>query len=130
MAHAIRADEAAGRVLLADDEQYVRDILRLILLSSGFQVAEAVDGEEAVQKYLEAPQNFDVILMDLNMPRLGGDEAIRKIKAQHHQTQVILVSGGADRPPEIPGVRYLQKPFLNDELVRLVREAVAQARQG
>src|SRR5512135_2135854 len=122
MAHAIPSGKRLGRVLLADDEEMVRMTLQLILTGAGFQVVEAVDGEDAVQKYLQAPNDFDVLLLDLDMPGLAGDEAIEKIKSQYHHAKAIVVSGGVNAPALPAGVRYLQKPFENKELIGMVRE--------
>ncbi len=128
MAHAIRSGGAVRRVLLADDEDLVRATLRLILKSQGYQVVEAVDGEDAVRKYLEAPHPFDVILMDLDMPRLSGEAALQQIQRHHRQAKAIFLSGGVSLPPGCEGAVYLQKPFANEELLRLVADMTEQSR--
>lgn len=125
MAYADRSAKVLGRVLVADDEEMVRGTLRLLLKSQGYQVEEAVDGEEAVRKYLEAPDAYDVILLDLDMPRLSGPEALKKIRRHHHQAKAIFLSGGWT-PPDAKEV-YLQKPFANDELLRLVGQMADHA---
>jgi len=119
MAHAVRSAKTALRVLLADDEDLVRTTLRLILISQGHHVVEAANGEEAFRKYLESTEPFDVVLLDLDMPGLGGEEALRRIRTHHPHAKAIFLSGGATPPPNQP---YLQKPFDNQELIRLVRE--------
>ena len=103
--------------------------MRAVLGFRGYQIVEAADGEEAVQKYLSASQPFDLILMDLHMPRLNGYDALVQIRQRDAGVKAVLLSGGLqDRESEttiqLKGVRFLQKPFENQELVRLVREVL------
>lgn len=85
-------------VLVVDDHDLVRSgISRLLTDAKGVQVAgEASSGEEAIQHVKE--QEPDVILMDIQMPGIGGLEATRKIKRQHPEVQVIAVSACDDNP--------------------------------
>ena len=76
MAKLIRSVARTARILLADDEEMVRKAIRLILAFSGYQIVEAIDGEDAVKKYLDASPPFDLVMMDLDMPRLNGAEAL------------------------------------------------------
>src|SRR5713101_4876016 len=94
MAKLIRSAAQAERILLADDEEMVRKAIRLVLSFSGYQIVEAVDGEDAVQKYLEASPPFDLVLMDLDMPRLNGAEALARIRRHDPEAKAILLSGG------------------------------------
>jgi CheY-like chemotaxis protein len=123
MAHVDRSSQRSIRVLLADDEALVRTTLRLILRAQGYQVVEAVDGKEAFTKYQEAVDPFDVLLLDLDMPGCGGEEALRNIHTQYPHAKAIFLTGGNSAPSNQP---FLQKPFNNQELVRLVQE-VAEA---
>ena len=124
MAHVIPPAGNAGRVLLADDEELVRATISLILKAQGYQVIEARDGQEAVEKYLREPDAYDVVLLDLDMPRLTGAEASQKITGLNSKAKIILLSGGVTPPP--CGTSYLQKPFHNQELVRMVGEMAGQ----
>ena len=111
-----------GRILLADDEDTVRRAIRLVLAFSGYEVVEARDGQEAVERYLEASPPFDLIVLDLDMPRLNGTEALACIRRHHPQVKVILLSGGAQASGE--DRVFLQKPFDNQELVGLIRQTI------
>jgi CheY-like chemotaxis protein len=122
MAHAVRTSQEARRVLLADDEDMVRATLRLILKMQGYHVTEAVDGEDAVRKYVEATLPFDVVLMDLDMPKLSGHEALQQIKRYHAQAKAIFLTGGATLPAGCEDTAFLQKPFDNQQLLELVAE--------
>jgi len=123
MAKLIRAPANAGRILLADDEEMVRKAIRLILSFGGYTITEAVDGEDAVQKYIDASPPFDLVLIDIDMPRLGGAEAITRIRRHDPRAKAILLSGGIHGTgPEKVG--FLQKPFDNQQLMGLVRATI------
>src|SRR5437667_5255222 len=94
MAKLIPGSNQTRRILLADDEEMVRKAIRLILGFGGYEIVEAVDGEDAVHKYLEASPPFDLIVIDLDMPRLNGEEAMARIRCRHPEAKAILLSGG------------------------------------
>ena len=123
MAKLIRGSAKSGRILLADDEEMVRKAIRLILNFGGYQIVEAVDGEDAVRKYMEASPPFDLILIDLDMPRLGGADALARIRRHHPEAKAILLSGGIQNGATGRSM-FLQKPFNNQELIGLVRETL------
>ena len=120
MAKLIRGPANSGRILLADDEEMVRKAIRLILTFGGYNITEAVDGEDAVQKYMEASPPFDLVLIDFDMPRLGGPEAVARIRRYDPQAKAILLSGGI-HPTDSERIIFLQKPFDNQQLIGLVR---------
>ncbi len=130
MAHASPSGPGAARVLIADDEPLVRSTLRMLLKAHGYGVQEVASGEEAVQTYLAAPQDFDVLILDINIGALTGDEAFRQLIKKHPGTKAILLSGGINPPPNCPGARYLQKPFENAELLRMIGELVDNSSTG
>jgi CheY-like chemotaxis protein len=101
----------------------VRKAIRLILGFSGYEIVEAVDGEEAVHKYLEASPPFDLIVIDLDMPRLNGVEAMARIRSHHPEAKAILLSGGG-HGVDLERMQFLQKPFEIQQLIGLVRESL------
>jgi DNA-binding NarL/FixJ family response regulator len=114
------------RVVIADDHAVVREGLRafLALQEDVEVVAEAADGEEAVS----AVDRFttDVALVDLVMPRVDGIEAIRRIRAAHPETRVIVLTSFVDEDKMLPAVRagasgYLLKDVQPQELVEAIR---------
>ena len=128
MAKLIRDPANSGRILLADDEEMVRKAIRLILSFSGYNITEAVDGEDAVQKYVEATPPFDLVLIDVDMPRLGGEEAVTRMRRHDPQVKAILLSGGLHGTGS-EKITFLQKPFDNQQLIGLVRATIeAEAR--
>ncbi len=122
-----KALEGTERILVVDDEEQIRMVIRAVLSYRGYQVMEAQDGEDAINKYLAEPQNFHLILIDLHMPKLNGREALARIRQRHPQARAILLSGGvqereSESSPELKGVQFLPKPFDNIELLRTVRQ--------
>ena len=119
---------SSARVLTVEDDPIVRADLRLILEDNGFDVcAGARDGLEAVELAREhAP---DLVLIDLNLPRLDGVEATRRILDERAVPVVALTgyaSGGAiERAREAGAVEHVTKPFSVPQLLRAVRAALA-----
>ena len=118
--------ESRERILVVDDEELVRMVTKAVLAYRGYQVTEAKDGEDAIEQFSTAATPFDLILMDLHMPRLNGYDALLKIRERFPTARAILLSGGVQEPDNalgnLEGVAFLQKPFENQELVRLVRQ--------
>ncbi len=122
-------EEAPPRVLVVDDDQGFREMLRDFLIDDGFDVVgEAGDGEEAVT--LTEQLLPEVVLMDLRMPRMDGIEATRVIKAARPTIQVIILSAyedpGLKRGAEEVGVYcYLIKgcpPSIIRDMLRFARD--------
>ncbi|MCX4457360.1 response regulator transcription factor [Streptomyces sp. NBC_01340] len=119
-----------ARVVVADDQTVVREgIVMLLGLLPGIEVVGAAgDGYEAVALVAElAP---DVVLMDLRMPRCGGVEATRRIRAEHPGTQVVVLTTYADDESLFPALRagargYLTKDAGGDEIVRAVESVLS-----
>ena len=78
------------RILIVDDEAAIRRALRPPLLELGFQVAEASRGEEALQLLHCAA--FDIVLLDINMPGIGGMETLRRIRASLPRLPILMVT--------------------------------------
>jgi two-component system, cell cycle sensor histidine kinase and response regulator CckA len=118
--------EGRERILVVDDEEMVRLVTKAVLAYRGYQISEAVDGEEAIRIYSEASPRFDLVLIDLHMPRLNGYDALARIREIDRNAKAILLSGGTQDPSGfgsgLDGVVFLQKPFDNSELARSVRE--------
>jgi PAS domain S-box-containing protein len=116
-----------GRLLLVDDEPSVRRTLCSFLARRGYQVDTAQDGEEAVQRYEEAlrEQPYEVVVMDLMLPKLDGAQAIREVRARDAKAQVIVLTGvttaEAVREALEAGARFsFSKPANFAELLNVV----------
>lgn len=118
-------------VLIVDDEFSIRTSLRTILTGLGFGVVEAARGEEAVA--LVRTARFDVILLDLNMPGLGGIEVCRQMRKAAPFLPIVMltVQGSEDRKVEALDAGaddYITKPFQLRELIARIRAAVRRNR--
>ncbi|GJQ19650.1 MAG: hypothetical protein HBSIN02_00050 [Bacteroidia bacterium] len=113
-----------GRVLIVDDEDTLRLTIKTRLASAGFETESAVDGEEALEKLKGSP--FDVVLLDINMPRMDGITALGEIADLYPQTDVIMLTGFADFSTAIECLKkgakdYLVKPIDTTELITRLR---------
>ena len=104
------------RVLIVEDEESIQEILCISLRSAGYQIESVNDGVEAASVLLHGDQRFDAVIMDLNMPRLGGVEVLKLLAARHINIPVIVVSGHLNdevgKELEALGpARIIPKPF-------------------
>ena len=118
--------DSAGRVLVVDDDDVIRQLIRVNLELEGFEVYTANDGEDAIDKARELQPA--VITLDIMMPRLDGWDAAAKLRAdpQTAHIKVVLLSARAQEADLRKGSRigvdaYLTKPFDPDELIDTVR---------
>jgi CheY-like chemotaxis protein len=122
--------DSLGRVLVVDDDDVIRQLIRVNLELEGFEVHTAHDGEDALAKARELQP--DVITLDIMMPRLDGWDAAAKLRADPEtcNIKVVLLSARAQEADLRKGSRigvdaYLTKPFDPDELIETVRRLVA-----
>jgi two-component system alkaline phosphatase synthesis response regulator PhoP len=116
-----------AKILIAEDERDIRDLITFTLTFAGYQVVAAANGEEALQKArVEIP---DLILMDVRMPKMTGYEAcieMKKDAAIKHIPVVFLSAKGQDSEVntglEAGAVEYILKPFSTEQLVGNVKE--------
>ena len=121
------------RVLLVDDEEEFVSALSERLTLRGIEVDSALNGEEALARLVE--KDFEVVILDVMMPGLGGLEVLRQIKLIHPNTQVILLTGHGSTREGIEGMRlgafdYLIKPVDIEEMLAKMKEAAKTARTG
>ena len=113
-------------VLVAEDDEVVRQVMAAILSQYGYSVIEACDGEEAVNKFMEHQDRVKLLLLDANMPKKTGREACDKIRIFRPEVRALFLSG---YPADImvergliePGTPVMVKPVGMDELLRKVR---------
>lgn len=114
------------RILIVDDEDKIREVVREYAEFSGFSVVEAIDGMDAVEKV--KAQDFDVIVMDIMMPRLDGFSACKEIK-KIKNVPVIMLSARGEEYDKLFGFElgiddYVVKPFSPKELIARIRVAI------
>ena len=125
------ASRTTRTVLVAEDEQSVRRLVRVVLEREGWRVLECENGVEALAIFAAADPNVDVVLTDVMMPQMGGRELAERLLARRPALCVIFMSGFVDDGALLEGLsdrktRFLQKPFDIEELVRAVREVMPQ----
>jgi len=111
------------RILIVDDDVHIRRLIKLYLRDSGYEIAEAATGEEALE--LAARASFEVAIVDLILPYYGGFRLCQKLKASEPVPRVVIITG--DESPETRETAkeyradaFLLKPFTRDEIVGAV----------
>jgi two-component system cell cycle sensor histidine kinase/response regulator CckA len=116
-------------ILLAEDEEPLRDLARSVLEDLGYTVKIARDGEEAVAIYATERGQIDLVILDVVMPRMGGNEAYKKIGQSGNGVPVLFMTGYSAEMVrgnlvEATGVPLLQKPYSVEAFGRKVREVL------
>jgi two-component system, cell cycle sensor histidine kinase and response regulator CckA len=114
-------------VLLTEDEQDVREIARQFLESGGYQVIEAKDASDAIRLASENQGKIDLLVTDMVMPGLSGQELAARLQSEHPGLCVVFMSGysehaATEMADADPSVRLLTKPFSRGAMLRAVRE--------
>ncbi len=117
------------RVLVVDDEQFLRQILARIVRRDGYQVEEAANGKEALEKMAE--KHYDLVITDVKMPEIDGMELLSKVKEQYPRTQVVVISShsGEINSSEVVAAgasHFISKPFNNIEITRTLDKLIAR----
>lgn len=110
-------------VLLVDDDAALLRMLRLSFFTAGFQVLTAIDGQDALEK-IEGGADFDVVVLDLQMPRMDGRSFYREFRARGYTQPVAILSayGATEAKRELNASAALSKPFDPDELIRMATQ--------
>lgn len=122
--------EGSGRVLVVEDDDAVRNLAKRFLMDKGYTVEIATDGVEALER-LQSGLPFDLILTDLEMPRLGGFQLFDRCRSLNLESRWLFISGDPrshyDRSEERKSddLPLLRKPFTRDELLLKIREVLS-----
>jgi len=116
-------------ILVAEDDQVLRDLAQEILEAQGYRVLTAADGESALRVFSENAQTVHLLLLDMVMPRRNGKETFREIQSSKPDVKVLYMTGHtpdaiAQRDLLEPGMSVLAKPFSPSSLLRAVRGAL------
>lgn len=118
------------KIMVVDDEQNIRDIISEFLHEAGYRVATAVDGIDALEKV--AFEQYDLYVIDVYMPRMGGMELISKLKEIQPLAVIVVTTGYSSIDVAIKAIRtgayhYLTKPIQPEELLKVVESGLAHA---
>jgi len=120
-----------GSVLICDDEEIMRDVLETILSGAGYKVELAKTGEEAIDAYSRKP--FDVVLMDVSMPGIGGLTALEELIKIDAEAVVLMVTAYATFDTAVSAwekgaAGVIRKPFQNEQILVLVAKGIKNRR--
>ena len=120
-------------VLVVDDAAFMRMMIRDILAREGYAIHEAVNGRDAVEKYLEVRP--DLVTMDITMPGMSGLEALQSIREQDPGARVLMVSAMGQQKMIVEALEYgamdfLVKPFQPTTVLETVKKCLQAAPRG
>lgn len=117
------------RILIVDDEDQIRNILRMYLIKEGYDVTEAEDGEKALKLFYEKP--YDMVILDVMLPKKDGWSILREIK-KYTDIPVIMLTARDDTEDEVFGFEmgaddYITKPFNNKVLLARIKSLLKKS---
>ena len=134
MATAVRYGDAVvgdGGILLVDDEEFLREVGRDLLEDLGYTVYLAENGEHALEVFAVHRNEISLVIMDMIMPKMGGEEAFMRLREQAPELKVLICSGFSrdgtgDELVDLGANGFIQKPYNRSELSRAVAEALGR----
>jgi CheY-like chemotaxis protein len=116
-------------ILVAEDDASLRNLARIVLESFGYSVISAVDGEDAIMKFMENRDRISIVLLDMIMPKKNGKEVSEAIRKVSPGTKILFVSGytmDIIKTKELTeaGFDFIHKPFLPKDLLMKMREVL------
>jgi len=117
-------DENVHTVMIVEDDPAIRRLYSFLLTNSGYNVVEAEDGQAALEQFMADP--CELIITDMNMPRMGGMDLVKELRAQNTDVHIIMVTAYGTPDTEKMAFRlgadeYIAKPFDFEELEGRVR---------
>jgi two-component system, OmpR family, response regulator len=122
--------DRAPRILLVDDEQPIQTLLSFPLQRDGYEVVQAADGPEALERFDE--QIFDLVVLDVMLPRMDGLEVCRRLRAKGETVPIIMLTAKSEEIDKVLGLElgaddYITKPFSIREFRSRVRALLRRA---
>jgi DNA-binding response OmpR family regulator len=122
--------DRAPRILLVDDEQPIQTLLSFPLQRDGYEVVQASDGREALARFSE--QQFDLVVLDLMLPRMDGLEVCKRLRANGSTVPIIMLTAKSEEIDKVLGLElgaddYITKPFSMREFRSRVKAALRRS---
>lgn len=116
-------------ILVVDDEDALRTVLSSELMNEGYEVRTSSDGDEAITEIQKSP--FDLVLLDIKMPRMNGFEVLKFIKEGHPKTKVVMLTGFADLKNAIESKKlgaddFVSKPYDLVDLLTTIERVLSE----
>ncbi len=117
----------ADRILVVDDAAFMRMMIRDILVEHGYEIHEAVNGRDALEKFEQVEP--DLVTLDITMPEMGGLEALREIRSRDGDARVLMVSAMGQQKMivealELGAMDFLVKPFQPTKVLETVKKCL------
>jgi two-component system cell cycle sensor histidine kinase/response regulator CckA len=121
--------QGSGKILVVDDEDSVRNVVCMSLEHVGYEVVAASSGQEALDEYKSANYDYDLLIIDMLMPGLSGEETFEELKALNPNVKALFISGytseaSVENVLSSGGLGFLQKPFTIEQLTKKVVECM------
>lgn len=119
-------------ILVVEDDELLRDLLKEFLEEEGYVVMLAQDGLEAVEMYKRFKDSIALVLSDMGLPGIGGSEVLRQIRQINPGVKVVLSSGFMDSDVREDMIRagakdFIQKPYVAEHVVAKIRDIIAES---
>lgn len=114
---------SSARLLIVEDEPSLRNLLQRYLERAGYEAEAFADAEGALRRFEAEPQSFSLLVTDLTLPGLSGEELIDRMRALNPKLRALILSGYPHEPTK-PRTGFLQKPFLPKMLLEEIERAL------
>ncbi|MBN2712220.1 MAG: response regulator [Planctomycetes bacterium] len=125
----------SGRILVIDDEEVMRSVANAILTDLGYDVVLTCDGQQGIDVFSQKSEDFDMVILDMVMPRMNGRDCFRELKKIKPDVKVIL-SSGFSREEDVRQMKemglcgFIRKPFRSHVLSKIVHETINDNQDG
>jgi len=126
----VHLEKGNETILIAEDDPLMLNMLKAILEEGGYRIIEAVDGEDALQKYVQHKERIEMVILDVMMPKKNAKDVFEVIKVLDPFQKILFISGYTPEDMDKSGIfkenfNLIKKPFLPDYLLKKVREVFA-----